>query len=110
MYIFGSLVMRTTRALMAVLIIFLLLVPVVICNFLENVKARLAVIIISTILLIAILSGLTKTRTIEMLVSGATYVVISSLKMDTDTVGEPRYAIFLTVFVSGTTPDGKAQS
>ncbi|MCJ1269880.1 hypothetical protein MMC22_009773 [Lobaria immixta] len=91
-YIFGSWVMRAARTLVAVFIIALLVAPVAICNSLDSVNARLAVIIMSTILMIATLSGLTKARTIEMLVAGATYATV------------------LTVFVSGTISDGKAQS
>jgi hypothetical protein len=60
------------RTLLVSLIIVFLLAPVVICSVLGSVTGRMVVIIISTILFIATLSGLTKARTVEMFVAGGT--------------------------------------
>jgi hypothetical protein len=54
------------------LITLLLLVPVVVCNAMSTVIARIIVIIISTVIFLAILSGLTKSKAIEISLAGAT--------------------------------------
>jgi hypothetical protein len=54
------------------LVIVLLFTPVIICNFVDNLTARLVVIITATTGFIAALSGLTKARTVELVVAGAT--------------------------------------
>jgi hypothetical protein len=45
---------------------------VIICNSLNSVTPRMIVVIIASILFVATLSGLTKARTIEIFVAGAT--------------------------------------
>ena len=64
--------MRATRTLILALIIFLLLVPVVVCRAVDGATARMIVIIISTILFITTLFNLTKARTVELFIAGAT--------------------------------------
>jgi len=80
----GTLIKRTARALLLFLITFLLLMPVVICNIINTISIRIIVIMISTISYLFILSELTKSRTMELILAGATYATI------------------LIVFVSGT--------
>ncbi|KAK1993570.1 hypothetical protein LX36DRAFT_693638 [Colletotrichum falcatum] len=63
----------------------LLMLPVVICNVVNTASARIIVVMISTICYRLVLSGLTNSRTMELVVAGATYAAI------------------LTVFVSGST-------
>ncbi|KAE8447334.1 hypothetical protein EG329_010892 [Mollisiaceae sp. DMI_Dod_QoI] len=60
------------RILMTPFITILLLTPVIICNFFDSLTARLVVIIAATAAFISILSGLTRARTVELAVAGAT--------------------------------------
>jgi hypothetical protein len=55
-------------------IITLLLAPVIICNCLASLAARLCVIVIATATFIAVLSGSSRAKTVELVVAGATYV------------------------------------
>jgi hypothetical protein len=66
------LIARMTRTLIASIIIAFLLAPVIICNSLNSVTPRMIVVVIASILFVATLSGLTKARTIEIFVAGAT--------------------------------------
>ena len=50
----------------------LLLAPVVVCNCLDSLTARLLIIVIAATAFIAVLSGSTKARTVELIVAGAT--------------------------------------
>ncbi|KAM3543247.1 hypothetical protein ARSEF1564_003877 [Beauveria bassiana] len=65
---------RAVRVLLAPIIAILLLAPVVICNFVGSLTARLIIIIFATSGFIAGLSSFSKARTIELTVAGATYV------------------------------------
>ncbi|KAI1086078.1 caspase domain-containing protein [Rostrohypoxylon terebratum] len=67
---------RAARILITPFIVLLLLVPVIICNFVEDLAARLVIIITATASFIAVLSGLTKARTAELAVAGATYTTV----------------------------------
>ncbi|KAI0401134.1 hypothetical protein F4802DRAFT_582041 [Xylaria palmicola] len=80
----GSLIRRIARVLLLVLISFLLLLPVTICTTTTSMVVRLFIIILSTAVYLAILSALTKARTFELILAGATFTTI------------------LVVFVSGT--------
>jgi hypothetical protein len=68
----GSLIKRTAKILLLVLISLLLLLPVAICTTTTSIIARLSIIILSTALYLSILSTLTKARTIELILAGAT--------------------------------------
>ncbi|KAK8093409.1 hypothetical protein PG997_000094 [Apiospora hydei] len=70
----GPLIKRTARVLMLVIITSLLLVPVVVCILIDSVWARICVIITSTVIYLSILSHLTKSKMIELILAGATYV------------------------------------
>ena len=73
MHIFPrSSVTQIARMLMTPFVVILLMAPVVICNLVGSLTARLVVIIAATTGFIAVLSGLTKARTIELVVAGAT--------------------------------------
>ncbi|KAI1370095.1 hypothetical protein F4677DRAFT_398262 [Hypoxylon crocopeplum] len=80
----GPLIQRTARTLLIFLITLLLMSPVVICNLISTISARIVVIMLFTILYLLILSCLTKSRTMELILAGATYATV------------------LIVFVSGT--------
>ncbi|KAK1992551.1 hypothetical protein LX36DRAFT_694201 [Colletotrichum falcatum] len=87
----GTLIRRTARGLLLLLITVLLMLPVIICNIVNTASARIIVVMVSTICYLLVLSGLTNSRTMELVVAGATLT-------DLDDV---RYATILTVFVSG---------
>ncbi|KAH8696770.1 hypothetical protein GQ44DRAFT_694713 [Phaeosphaeriaceae sp. PMI808] len=79
-------VVRKARVLMTPLIATLLLAPVVVCNCLTSLFARLLTIVVAATTFIAILSGSTKAKPVELVVAGATYttvliVFISNTKM-----------------------------
>ncbi len=63
---------RLVRIVMAPCVATLLLVPVIICNFIEILSARVVVVILATVCFIAALQSATKTRTVELVVAGAT--------------------------------------
>jgi hypothetical protein len=72
-YIFsGSLIRRITRTLILSIITFLLLAPVLICNSLTSTTSRMITIVISTIVFLSTLSLLTRARTVETFLAGAT--------------------------------------
>jgi len=80
----GSLIKQTARVLLLLLITVLLLIPVIICNIIKTFSIRIVIVMASTIFFLLILSRLAKSRTIELIIAGATYATI------------------LIVFVSGT--------
>ena len=71
---FRSSITRIARILLIPLILTLLLAPVVICNYLSHLTARLAIMLLATATFIVVLSGLTEARTVELVVAGTTYV------------------------------------
>jgi hypothetical protein len=68
----GSLIKTIARAIMLFLITFLLLTPVVICILVDNIPARIFIIITSTALYLMALSRLARTKMIELTLAGAT--------------------------------------
>ncbi|KAN0083822.1 hypothetical protein V8E54_002910 [Elaphomyces granulatus] len=80
----GRLIQRIARALLLLLITLLLLMPIVVCNIISTTSIRILVVIVSTISYLLVLSLLTKSRSIELILAGATYAAV------------------LTVFVTGT--------
>ncbi|KAF5021906.1 hypothetical protein F66182_6054 [Fusarium sp. NRRL 66182] len=72
-YIFkGRLIQRTAKALLFSIIAILLLMPVIACNLVSNTSVRIVVVIVFTIVYLLILSCLTKSRTMELILAGAT--------------------------------------
>ena len=63
---------QAVRGLLTLVIIFLLLAPVIICNALRSLSSRLGVMIAATCLFVMILSLLTRSKTVELAVAGAT--------------------------------------
>jgi hypothetical protein len=63
---------RTARILMTPFIVTLLLAPVIVCNHLNSLTARLVAIIAAASVFIAVLSGLTRAKSTELVVAGAT--------------------------------------
>ncbi len=70
----GPLIQLCARALLLLLITFLLLVPVGICNIISTISIRILVVIGCTITYLLVLSVLTKSRTMELILAGATFV------------------------------------
>ncbi|KAI1376850.1 hypothetical protein F4677DRAFT_76026 [Hypoxylon crocopeplum] len=80
----GSLIKQLAKSLLLVLITLLLMMPIIICNILTTTTARIVIVMASTITYLLILSGLTRSKTMELILAGATYATV------------------LIVFVSGT--------
>lgn len=80
----GQLIQRIAKALLLLLITILLLMPVVVCSIINTTSVRIAIVMVSTISYLLVLSSLTKSRTMELILAGATYATV------------------LTVFVSNT--------
>lgn len=68
----GPMIKQSARALLLFLVTFLLLIPVVICNIISTTSIRITVVMLSTISYLFILSELTHSRTIELILAGAT--------------------------------------
>ncbi|EKJ68425.1 hypothetical protein FPSE_11433 [Fusarium pseudograminearum CS3096] len=83
----GPYIKRAAKTLLIGLATALLLLPIVICNLVTDLSMRLMIVILSTVVYLIVISGLTRIKTIELIVAGTTYATV------------------LTVFVSGT--DGK---
>ncbi|ROW05707.1 hypothetical protein VMCG_05216 [Cytospora schulzeri] len=58
------------------LITMMLMMPVIVCNYVVDVPARLAIITLATSLFITSLSLLTNARTVDVAVAGATYATV----------------------------------
>ncbi|XTI82344.1 hypothetical protein V2W45_1228407 [Cenococcum geophilum] len=68
----GQLIKRIAKVLLLFLVTVILLMPVVICNIIKTTSIRIVIVMLSTILFLLILSGLTKSRTIELILAAAT--------------------------------------
>ncbi|KAL7914185.1 hypothetical protein GGI35DRAFT_439666 [Trichoderma velutinum] len=72
-YIFPPpLIERAVRFFLVPLITVLLLTPVIICNFIDGLTARLVIVVFATTGFIAALSCLMKIRAIDLIIAGAT--------------------------------------
>ncbi|KAL2011080.1 hypothetical protein VTN00DRAFT_3798 [Thermoascus crustaceus] len=72
----GSLTVQLARALLGLLVVILLLVPVLACNSLDSGVSRLIVITVSTTAFIAVMSGITRAKSVELFVAGAAYATV----------------------------------
>ncbi|KAH6892190.1 hypothetical protein B0T10DRAFT_287825 [Thelonectria olida] len=68
----GPWIKRIAKGLMLFLTTLLLLMPIVICNVVKSTTSRIVVVMISTISYLLVLSGLTQSKTIELIVAGTT--------------------------------------
>jgi hypothetical protein len=100
----GSLIHRVARMLLLLLITLLLLLPVVICNVTNTTSVRIFVVMVSTMSFLIVFSILTKSKTTDLILAGATYV---GVLFERDAANMFRYATILIVFVSGTSVAGK---
>ncbi|OTA93382.1 hypothetical protein M434DRAFT_395646 [Hypoxylon sp. CO27-5] len=78
-----SSISRLTRVLMIPLIIALLLVPVIICNCLTLMAARVCTIVVATTVFVGVLSISTKAKAAELVVAGATYTTVLTVFVST---------------------------
>lgn len=69
----GSSIQRTATTILLILITILLMLPIVICNVVHMTIVRLIIVILSTSFYLVVLSTLTKSKTAELVVAGATY-------------------------------------
>ncbi|KAI2616350.1 hypothetical protein GGR54DRAFT_631828 [Hypoxylon sp. NC1633] len=78
-----STISQLTRALMTPLIIVLLLVPVIVCNYLTLVAARVCTIVVATTIFVGVLSASTRAKAVELVVAGATYTTVLTVFIST---------------------------
>lgn len=67
---------RVARGSMAATVTTVLLFPMLVCNFLPSLTARVAITAISVMALITMISGFTKARSIEVLAASAVYATV----------------------------------
>jgi hypothetical protein len=68
----GSALTWGARMLVLLLVIFLLLIPVLICQTLSSETARLVIVLLSTACSLTVLSTVTKATVVELFLGGAT--------------------------------------
>ncbi|KAF5240591.1 hypothetical protein FAUST_4269 [Fusarium austroamericanum] len=68
----GPYIRRAAKTLLICLATVLLLLPIVICNLVTELPMRLMIVIISTVVYLIVLSGLTRIKTIELIIAGTT--------------------------------------
>jgi hypothetical protein len=66
------LIARAARIIMVPCIVMLLLAPVILCNYLYSLTARLYTIVFAASFFIAVLSGSTRAKATELVIAGAT--------------------------------------
>ncbi|KAH6616259.1 hypothetical protein C7974DRAFT_41405 [Boeremia exigua] len=69
-------VAKAARVMMTPFIVTLLLAPVIACNCLSSLSARLVIIVTAASIFIAVLSGSTRAKITELVVAGATYTTV----------------------------------
>ena len=97
------------RMLMTPCVVVLLMAPVVICNLVGSLTARLVVIITATTGFVAVLSGVKRARTIELVVAATTWDHLYSTmsgKTTPDCYHNYSYTTVLIVFISNTNISG----
>ncbi|KAJ0414327.1 hypothetical protein BJY00DRAFT_318893 [Aspergillus carlsbadensis] len=70
------LTMRLAQGLLGLLIVVLLMVPVFVCNSVVERGPRLTVIGVSTTAVVAMMSGFTRAKSVELFVAGAAYATV----------------------------------
>jgi len=65
---------RTIRVIISLFLTMLVLIPVIVCNVVDNSNVRLAVLVFAANLFVMLLSIVTKSRMIELAVAAVTYV------------------------------------
>ncbi|KAL2820069.1 hypothetical protein BJX63DRAFT_337402 [Aspergillus granulosus] len=79
----GPWIRRIAKAILLSIIILFLLLPIVVCSMTQLIPVRLAIIAVLTIAYLVVIPLLTKSKTMELMLAGATYATV------------------LTVFISG---------
>ncbi|KAI1045111.1 hypothetical protein LB505_011915 [Fusarium chuoi] len=68
----GPFVSRVAKGLLICLVTLLLLLPIVVCNVVSTAAVRIFIVMMSTIVYLLVLSGLTRAKTTELVVAGTT--------------------------------------
>ncbi|EMR68705.1 hypothetical protein UCREL1_4267 [Eutypa lata UCREL1] len=68
----GPLIKRTAKGILLLVITLFLLAPVVICNSISAITIRIVVVMVSIVTYLLVLSGLTMSRTMELILAGVT--------------------------------------
>ncbi|ENH68039.1 hypothetical protein FOC1_g10001736 [Fusarium oxysporum f. sp. cubense race 1] len=68
----GPFVSRVAKGLLICLVTLLLLLPIVVCNVVSTAAVRIFIVMLSTIVYLLVLSGLTRAKTTELVVAGTT--------------------------------------
>ncbi|OTA96297.1 hypothetical protein M434DRAFT_27945 [Hypoxylon sp. CO27-5] len=68
----GSFIKQSAKALLLFLITLLLMMPIIVCNIISTLSVRIVIVMASTITYLLILSTLTKSKTMELILAGAT--------------------------------------
>ncbi|KAF2258467.1 hypothetical protein CC78DRAFT_594984 [Lojkania enalia] len=79
---------RVARILIVLLIMVLLSLPIIICHSVSSSSARVAVIILSLIVFLAILSSFITRRTTELFLAGATYTTVLVVFVSNTSINE----------------------
>jgi hypothetical protein len=104
-HIFSTTLIRGLARVSIVLIIFVLLSSsILICYSIVGTKGRLATIIVSLMVLLALLSGFTTARTNELFLAAATYIIAAPY-FEPAAYWLYRFATVLIVFISNVSPD-----
>ncbi|KAK3374336.1 hypothetical protein B0T24DRAFT_720848 [Lasiosphaeria ovina] len=72
----GGMIRRIAMGLLLLLITSLILTPVVVCDLVDDMPARITIITASILCYLTVLSRLTKSRTIELILAGATFATV----------------------------------
>ncbi|OCL13958.1 hypothetical protein AOQ84DRAFT_359331 [Glonium stellatum] len=67
---------KAAYGIIALLAMILLLLPIVICNATTNAPARMSIVAVAAIFFVVTLCGLTRAKSIEIFVAGATYTTV----------------------------------
>lgn len=82
----GPLLRYLTSAILLFMVSSLLLTPVIICNAMTSVSLKILVIVISMVLYLFVLTALTRSKTPELILAGATYVLLNTSTIVTSRV------------------------
>ena len=72
----GAIIPNVAKGLILSLITVLLLMPIVVCNIVRDTILRIVIVMVSTVLYLLVLSGLTRAKTIELLLAATTYATV----------------------------------
>ena len=68
----GWSVRHVAWVLLLLFITLLLLLPVVVCNLIASLSVRIGIVVLATVIYLLIVAALTQSRTIDLILAGAT--------------------------------------